>query len=305
MKKKILIGLMIIMLSVLLTGCKSANYKNAVEFQKNGDYASAITIYEQLGDYRDVTSKLDECYYQMAVVSYEESKIEVEKKNIELEKAILQAEALLAEDNGILDETLVDALEFTISKAKDTIIEISGMPDSTEDIRAVINEWEQLNYSEILAELSEAKSALQISIQKYNLVNAPNEDYIIKCLEKVADIVEIEAVTPSNDPNGKLGTEGGYTSQVYFSCSLINQDSIKGNSVVEKGTVCGGSIEVYSTVEDAINRDSYLATFDGTEYESSHYVIGTVIIRTSGKLSELQQSELEKNIIAELINIDN
>lgn len=134
-----------------------------------------------------------------------------------------------------------------------------------------------------------------------SMVDAPSEAYIIECLEEVQHIVDISAATENDDPNGQLNKPGGYIAQVYFSSDLINQSSVPGNTVIEKGTACGGSIEVYKTVEDAEKRNTYLSSFDGGSSASgSHKVIGTVVVRISNKLSATQQKELEANIIAAL-----
>lgn len=126
----------------------------------------------------------------------------------------------------------------------------------------------------------------------------PSEDFIIECLEKVPNIIEIECVTEDNDPNGNLNKAGGYTACVYFSIDLIEQTEVDGNTVVDKGTDCGGCVEVYSNEEDANKRNDYLANFDGGIFASgSHTVVGTCVIRTSDLLTATQQKTLESNII--------
>lgn len=126
----------------------------------------------------------------------------------------------------------------------------------------------------------------------------PSEDYVISCLEQIDVIQEIAAVTEDNDPNGNLNKEGYYISQVYFSVSNLDQDEIDGNDLIDKGTDAGGSVEVYSTEEDAQNRDEYLASFDGTWFDSgSHICIGTVVVRTSTELKASEQDELEEKIV--------
>ena len=137
------------------------------------------------------------------------------------------------------------------------------------------------------------------------MVNAPSEAYIISCLKNVSNVVDVSAVSEENDPNGNLNKAGGYTAQVYFTSDLINQNSVYGSSIIEKGTDCGGSIEVYATVEDAEKRNAYLGGFDGSLFASgSHTVLGTVIVRTSDELTASQQKEMEANIISALIGFD-
>lgn len=128
---------------------------------------------------------------------------------------------------------------------------------------------------------------------------SPSETYIIECLKQSKLVLDIEAVTESNDPNGKLNETGGYSSCVFFSSTLIDQSVFSEKSVVEKGTSCGGCIEVYSEEADATTRNDYLAKFDGGLLDSgSHIVIGTIVIRTSEKLSKEQQTELTQDLIS-------
>ena len=63
---------------------------------------------------------------------------------------------------------------------------------------------------------------------------SPSESYIIESLNQSEFIFEIEAATESNDPNGKLNTDGGYTACVFFSSTLIDQSDFSEKSVVAK-----------------------------------------------------------------------
>lgn len=343
MRKKIISGLIIILICAMLTGCKSSDYKQASELQASGDYASAILIYESLGEYKDAVLKIQECNYNIAmqyvtakdyklaseyfdkandyndassqkmfcedmissIELFEVAKEGLEQRNAELLSAISEAELLLGTEKLPLDDNLLLVLDETISQVKIVKVETSDMPEELEDIKQATDEMNKVNYDDSILKLSDAKYALELSIKQYALVNVPTEGYIIDCLGKVDNIIDIAAVTEENDPNGKLGKSGGYTAQIYFSIDLINQSDIKGSTVIDKGTDCGGSIEVYATVSDAVNRDAYLASFDGTIYASgSHYVIGTVVVRTSNELTASQQKDLETKIINELIKVE-
>jgi hypothetical protein len=82
---------------------------------------------------------------------------------------------------------------------------------------------------------------------------------------------------------------------------FVDQSSLVGVTVIDKGTSAGGSIEVYPTKKDAEKRNQYLPSFDGGRLASgSHIVIGTVVVRTSNELSATQQKVLENNIVAVL-----
>ena len=135
-------------------------------------------------------------------------------------------------------------------------------------------------------------------------ITNPSEDWVKERLREVSSITGIQAVTKTNDPNGLLGKNGGYVSCIYFTITDISPDSVKGNSVVEKGTDAGGAIEVYDNLEHALNRCDYLSQFDGTLlYSGSYAIIGTMVIRTSYKLSDSQQVTLTNDITKALTEV--
>lgn len=66
--KKIIIALILSLLMVtMLTGCDSTDYKKAVSFYENGEYAAAMEIFEALGDYEDAPAMVASCSYQLAL----------------------------------------------------------------------------------------------------------------------------------------------------------------------------------------------------------------------------------------------
>ena len=133
-----------------------------------------------------------------------------------------------------------------------------------------------------------------------NLIN-PSEQFVIEKLSGLDVITEIAAATEDHDPNGNLHKQGGYTSAVYFTTTYLDPSTVNGNSIIDKGTNGGGQIEVYETVDNAINRDNYLSSFGGAINPGSHIVLGSMVIRTSKYLPASQQKELERIIVAQFI----
>ena len=151
------------------------------------------------------------------------------------------------------------------------------------------------------------QAAIESSSVNDQILVAPTEEFIIERLSYVPDIAYIAAATESHDPNGLLGKQGGYTAQIYFSSPLVNPAYAKnsGLDIIEAGTDCGGSIEVYSNIEDAMQRNIYLSMFDGTVFSTgSHTVIGSIVIRTSSMLTASEQTKLESEIIQALTEPD-
>ena len=312
MKKKRLIPVvaLAIVMSMSLTGCKSSDYKKGVEYQESGDYSGALEMYkgiEGYEDYKDTAERVETCEAMVAAIKeYDAAKSDLEEKNTELDTLISDSETLVSEGKTALDETLIPALETSISETKTVKQEVPNRPDTAEDILATVENMKAVDYTDAMTKLSDSKTALEKSIKQYELVDNPTEEYVIECLGNVEHVAEISAVTEDNDPNGNLNKPGGYTATVYYSDDRISLDSsVYGTSVIDQGTDGGGAIEVYATVEDAEKRRDYLATYDGGIFASgTHTVIGTVLVRTSNELKASEQQDMEAKLIAALTYVE-
>ena len=240
-----------------------------------------------------------------AITEYEYQVNRIDRMGIELDKLILDSKNIIIENNRILDESLIKALETSIEDAESVKIEIPEQPKKLEEITALNETLKEVSYEDAMQKINEDKKALEMDIQKYSLVNNPSEEYIINCLEKVDGIVTIAAATEENDPNGNLHKQGGYTSRVFFSSDKLEFTHLTGDALIDEGTSAGGSIEVYATKEYAERRNNYLGALDGGILSSgSHKVVGTVVVRTSDYLTASQQKELEAAIIAEILKVE-
>ena len=304
--KRIIAVLSALIMCLCLSSCKASDYKKGIELQESKDYVAAASIFEQLADYKDSTERLSSCKEMIdATDLFNNAAAELNNKNSVLEEKVATAESILLSEDKALDESLRPELETAISDVKAAKTDVPEIPLTAEEITNLANDLSAVDYSDVLAALDEKQTSLEISIKKYALVNNPSEAYVINCLKTVPGIMDISAATEENDPNGNLHKAGGYTSAVYFSHENVNQSSVYGNTIIEKGTDCGGQIEVYASEDDANKRNNYLAGFDGTAFASgSHVVIGTVIVRTSDELTASQQKELENNIILALTKVE-
>lgn len=117
------------------------------------------------------------------------------------------------------------------------------------------------------------------------------------------------AVTEDHDPNRNLGKQGGYIGCIFFRDSQVDQGklSVSGDrdDPIDVGTQGGGAVEIYNNADEAEARNAYLANFDGTILApGSHYVFGTMVIRTSSELTASQQTELTDKIKEALLSAD-
>ncbi|WP_265456880.1 hypothetical protein [Enterococcus sp. HY326] len=245
--------------------------------------------------------------HQEAISEFDAVKADREADNDQLTAAIDAAQTVLDSGEQPYDSETFTALELSIENATSAQNKIPELPDSTAEI---ITLSEQLatpyDYSEFLHDLKIKTTAANVSIIQLKQVTAPTEQFIV---EKIAPLLatsmtSYQPVTETDDPNGNLNKPGGYTATIYFSSPLINQDEVYGNTLIEKGTEAGGAIEVYANVEDATKRNDYLAIFDGGPINSgSHNLYGTIVIRTSDKLTATQQQELEAEIANTLLAV--
>lgn len=215
----------------------------------------------------------------------------------------------LSSYNGVVGDFNIVAVEYNKVIKQTSIDFIDGMakevkekPEMDTDTLLTMSEEELCDSMDsVLAETEILVGYYLIATQITN----PSQQWVMNKLKKIDSITQMEAVTKDKDPNELLGKEGGYTACIYFTIKDINANSVKGNSVVEKGTDAGGAIEVYESLEYALNRCDYLSQFDGTVlYSGSYAIIGTMVIRTSYKLSNSQQIELTNLITKEFTTID-
>ncbi|MCO7150658.1 EbhA [Vagococcus lutrae] len=244
--------------------------------------------------------------YDNAVTTFTKEKEVVEKKNNELNKEIENAQKSLDSTKQPLNEQTLTDLQIAISEAKETTRKTPDTPKKIEEVEKETMKLKQpLDYANEIKNLKDKTEAVENSFKQLAQITNPTEDFIILKLQQLADIGEIAPVTEENDPNGNLNKAGGYTATVYFSHKNVNKEDIFGSDLIDKGTDAGGSIEVYPTEEDAYRRNDYLSGFDGSALSSgSHTVIGTLVVRTSDKLTATQQKELEKDLIKVLTSLE-
>ena len=242
-----------------------------------------------------------------AVSKFNAAAKQVTKSNTELEEAIASATAVLDSDGVPYDEATINDLTVAISEANTSKRKVPEIPEKTEEIKKVTKSLlKPLDYDSVIANLAEKQTALENSIAQMAQITNPSGDFVIQRLQGIEGISACQAVTEDHDPNGNLNKQGGYTATIYFSSPWINQDEVYGGDIVDKGTECGGAVEVYASKEDAESRNAYLSNFDGAGIlnPGSHVVLGTIVIRTSSKLTATQQNDLTQRVTDNLIKLE-
>lgn len=249
--------------------------------------------------------------HKEAVEAYNVVVSDIQEKNDQLDGEIKKLQELVDNEDKPLDETTIDTAKEALKNAGASKIVIGEMPKATKDILSRTKELSTpVDYSDELTSLSTAYTNLENSKKQYKQVVNPSEEFVMQRILTVDDVADARAVTEDQDPNGNLHKAGGYTSTIYFESKTVNQSDVYvsgeyADVLIDKGTDAGGAIEVYENVEDAEKRRDYLATFDGTIFANgTHTVIGTVLVRTSNKLTATQQKELEQKVIDALTRLE-
>lgn len=310
MKKKLLA---LIMVMISLTACG-----NAVDSTKEsvGTYNEAVKTYnEQAGDYITAAQATVDANKELndVMTGAQEVINKGEEPFDEETLTNLKAAMSTASDKQVADPELLPVYEEVTVDESASKEDLKAVKEKAEaDIKAiqevVIPEEipEVPDYSEDITAITESQKAYEDSIQGLKQITAPTDDFVMDRLKNIETIADMAPVTEDHDPNGQLNKQGGYIGCIYFKDTQVDRSKlyIEKDNVIDIGTDGGGAIEIYTTKEEAISRSDYLGTFDSTGFASgSHYVYGTIVIRTSNYLTGTQQKELTQKILNELIKV--
>lgn len=244
--------------------------------------------------------------HREALASYENAASMVNSKNKKLDDSLAKLTKLIdSKDETLNPQTKKDASEVAKSAKKERRA-VGEQPKKTDELNQKASELSKpLDYTATIARINEATTNVENDIKQLKQVTNPSQDFVMARLKEVPGILNMAPVTEDNDPNGNLNKAGGYTSTVYFESQNVDQSAVFGKDLIDKGVDAGGAIETYKTDKDATKRDAYLGAFDGGILSSgSHKVIGTVLVRTSTKLTATQQNEFTQAIINALTRLE-
>jgi len=318
----LLCSLLCILLVCVLAFCSSPNQGGG---ESTTPQTTAVDIATAVQDYNGLVAA-----YNDSVSTYNESLHVVAEENTALDAVIADAQAVLDAGEIPFDPQTKTDLEQAIQTATMARVAVpdplplreeltapeGASTEENDELLAFIATESVLlqnpeipdpltapNYTTVTTALLDAQTAYERSVQIQKQVTAPSDDFVLERLKQIDSILSLAAVTASNDPNGLLGKEGGYIGCIYFSDSRVDKTELDLKpgqyDVISMGTIGGGAIEIYATIEEAEARNDYLSTYDETELDpGSHIVIGTMVIRTSSKLTDDQQTDLTNQIVA-------
>lgn len=228
---------------------------------------------------------------------------ETEAVNLQYEEVCLLAINSVISDYNVMSEAYNEAIKVTSIDFIEGMATNVKQKEYADSVELQLDGAEEALVSQMDALVDETSELVADYIVVTQITN-PTEEWVYERLGDVKAITGKEAVTQNKDPNELLGKEGGYTSCIYFTVQNIDEKLVKGSSIVEKGTDAGGCIEVYPTLEYALNRCDYLSQFDNTLlYSGSYAIVGTMVVRTSYQLSNQEQVELTDEIVRVLTEV--
>ena len=307
---------MLILLTVSLSGCNEELKEEAADVAEKynnlvGEYNESIKPYNEAVDSIVEANKTFNSAIDAAQASIDNGEEPFDKQTeSDLKDGIVVANGkVVAVPDKLLEKETVSVDEDWGKSELEEFISNTNADIETLSNTKTPETPEIPDYSDDMDALAKLKLAYEDSIQGLKQITAPSDEFVMKRLQLVETITSMDAVTEDHDPNGKLNKQGGYIGCIYFTDSRVNRDDLYikdgEDNVIDIGTVGGGAVEVFETVEDAVARDNYLASVQSiTSTDNSHYVRGTCVIRTSEHLTGSQQKSLTDEITNALIKVE-
>jgi len=133
-----------------------------------------------------------------------------------------------------LDESLNKSLASKISEANESLnVERSEIVSATSEVGEESAGLSVPDYSKIIAEIKDEEELLENSYTIQKQITNPTQDFVLAKINNVENIANVVCATEENDPNGKLGKDGGYTAQIYFSSPLLGTETIAGDKLID------------------------------------------------------------------------
>lgn len=217
--------------------------------------------------------------------------------------AVKQFNLRVEEYNNAVSQVCIDNVKGLPTKLEQLSLESEAYEDN---VNIVLGDYNNEKIAADTAQVHEMCLQVGMLIKVIQQINAPDGDWVCEKLNNIEGVTGCQQVTEALNPDGLLGKEGGYTACIYFTHSSVDQKDIPGDSIVAKGTDAGGAVEIYPSLADTQARVEYLGGFDNTIlYTGSYAILGTMVIRTSYKLSDEQQFLLTDAITMALTTVEN
>lgn len=218
--------------------------------------------------------------YNDAISPYNEAAAGIADENTKLQTALDSADAVLKKGGEAYEPDTQKKLEKAVKKARKSLTEAPVLIDpfeirtvpavfSTKELALLQDEAETAremaedakgkipavpevpDFSEEINEVGTAQKNYENSIRMLANITKPSDRFVKERLGRIKTVIQAEAVTPENDPNGLLGKKDGYIGCVYFLDESVDQSLLPKEAFSKKEKK-----EKKDTADEAMSADT-------------------------------------------------
>lgn len=226
--------------------------------------------------------------YNDAISPYNEAAAGIADENTKLQTALDSADAVLKKGGEAYEPDTQKKLEKAVKKARKSLTEAPVLIDpfeirtvpavfSTKELALLQDEAETAremaedakgkipavpevpDFSEEINEVGTAQKNYENSIRMLANITKPSDRFVKERLGRIKTVIQAEAVTPENDPNGLLGKKDGYIGCVYFLDESVDQSLLPKEAFSKKEKK-----EKKDTADEAMSADTAAIVSEAT-----------------------------------------
>ena len=231
--------------------------------------------------------------YNDAISPYNEAAAGIADENTKLQTALDSADAVLKKGGEAYEPDTQKKLEKAVEKARKSLTEAPVLIDpfeirtvpavfSTKELALLQDEAETAremaedakgkipavpevpDFSEEINEVGTAQKNYENSIRMLANITKPSDRFVKERLERIKTVIQAEAVTPENDPNGLLGKKDGYIGCVYFLDESVDQSLLPKEAFSKKEKK-----EKKDTADEAMSADTAATVSEATSADTA------------------------------------
>ena len=231
--------------------------------------------------------------YNDAISPYNEAAAGIADENTKLQTALDSADAVLKKGGEAYEPDTQKKLEKAVEKARKSLTEAPVLIDpfeirtvpavfSTKELALLQDEAETAremaedakgkipavpevpDFSEEINEVGAAQKNYENSIRMLANITKPSDRFVKERLKRVKTVIQAEAVTPENDPNGLLGKKDGYIGCVYFLDESVDQSLLPKEAFSKKEKK-----EKKDTADEAMSADTAATVSEATSADTA------------------------------------
>ena len=231
--------------------------------------------------------------YNDAISPYNEAAAGIADENTKLQTALDSADAVLKKGGEAYEPDTQKKLEKAVKKARKSLTEAPVLIDpfeirtvpavfSTKELALLQDEAETAremaedakgkipavpevpDFSEEINEVGTAQKNYENSIRMLANITKPSDRFVKERLGRIKTVIQAEAVTPENDPNGLLGKKDGYIGCVYFLDESVDQSLLPKVAFSKKEKK-----EKKDTADEAMSADTAATVSEATSADTA------------------------------------